>query len=353
MTVHPACLPIANAIASLETQRDTVRSGLPGLGPLDRWKALAQIGDLTRKIAVAQVQLDDCQSLHAVSYEAEVVILDTTSSPPAVREASLWQLDGPSPVLLEKAALSATGLAFITPSPEGPLGITIAETGNAAVQGLDFRSGSLEELPRKSPGDPGGRVEIVIGPTLTFDLEELRGWVGTVPLPSHTTTPITAGPFAGQVDITVASLGVTLAAGKIRLSAGGTAAISGPLLGSQVAPFSIEVPLRLGLPLAPGSDYGCNVQLAGTPSLTVGGQLGTVLNPMAQFFFDFVGGLALSVFRDRINEALPRAIALIFGLEDLERVPVISLRRFEIAPTFVMIQPTLGGFGDVLSTFNP
>jgi hypothetical protein len=353
VTIHPACLPFANTIASLETTRDTVRSGLPGLGPLDRWKALAQIGDLTRQIEDARVQLDDCQRLHAVSYEAEVVILDTTSSPPATREASLWQLDGPTPVLLEKAPLSATGLGFITPSPEGPLGITIAETGNPAVQGLDFRSGPLEELPRKSPGDPAGRVEIVIGPTLTFDLDELRGWLGTVPLPSHTTSSISSGPFSGEVDITVANLGVTLAAGKIRLSAAGTAAVTGPLLGSQVAPFNIDVPLRLGLPLAPGGDYGCNIQLAGTPSLTVGGQLGTVLNPMAQFFFDFTGGLALSVFRDRINEALPPAIALIFGLEDLERVPVISLRRFEITPAAVTIQPTLGAFGDVLSTYQP
>jgi hypothetical protein len=32
---------------------------------------------------------------------------------------------------------------------------------------------------------------------------------------------------------------------------------------------------------------------------------------------------------------------------------VISLRRFEITPTAVTIQPTLGAFGDVLSTFKP
>lgn len=353
MTVHPACVPIANTIASLETQRDTVRASLPGLGPLDTWKALAQIGDLTRQIGAEQVQLDDCQRLHAVSYEAEVVVFDTTGGPPATREASLWQLDGPSPVLLEKAPLTATGLAFVTASPEGLVGITIAETGNAAIQGVDFRSGLLEELPRKSPGDPAGRVEIVVGPTLTFGLDEVRGWLGTVPLPSHTTTPITAGPFTGEVDITVATLGMTLATGKIRLSASGTAGVSGPLLGSQVTPFSIDVPLRLGLPLVPGGDYGCNVQLAGPPSLTVGGQLGAVLNPMAQFFFDFLGGLILPLFRDRINEALPSAIALIFGLQDTERVPVISLRRFEITPTAVTIQPTLGAFGDVLSTFKP
>jgi hypothetical protein len=353
MTVHPACIPIATTIASLETQRGVVRSSLPGLGPLDTWKALAQIGDLTRQIADAQVQLDDCQRLHAVLYEAEVVIFDTTGGPPATREASLWQLDGSSPILLEKAPVTAAGLAFVTASPEGALGITIAETGNPAVQGVDFRSGHLEELPRKSPGDPSGRLEIVVGPTLTFDLDELRGWLGTVPLPSHTTTPITSGPFTGEVDITVATLGVALATNRIRLTAAGTAGVSGPLLGSQVAPFSIEVPLRLGLPLAPGGDYGCNVQLAGTPSLTVGGQLGAVLNPMAQFFFDLAGGLVLPVLRDRINEALPPAIALIFGLDDTERVPVISLRRFEITPTAVTIQPTLGAFGDVLSTFKP
>jgi hypothetical protein len=74
---------------------------------------------------------------------------------------------------------------------------------------------------------------------------------------------------------------------------------------------------------------------------------------MAQFFFDFIAGLALDLFREQVNAALPGAIAQVFGLDDLADVPVVSLRRFEITPAAVTIQPTLGGFGTVLSTFQP
>jgi hypothetical protein len=353
MPIDPACQPIADTIATLESDRDTIRAGLATLRPLDRWKALVQIGDLSRQIADQQVQLDNCQRQHAASYSADVVIFDTTGGPLASRQASLWQIEGTSATLMEQKPLSNAGLSFTTPPPTGPVGITIAETGNPAVQGVDFRSAPLEELPRKSASDPSGRIEIVLGPVLTFGVEEVEGWLSALVLPAHTSSPLNNPLFSGSVDIAWATVGVTLAAGRIQLSASGTVTITGSLIGTQSAPFSIDVPLRFGLPLTPGVDVGCNVRMAGTPNLTVGGQLGAIVNPLAPLFFDFVGGAALNVLRERVNEVLPRATAALFGLDDLSKVPRLSLRRFEITPTAVTIQPTLGGFGDVLSTFIP
>jgi hypothetical protein len=349
MPLDPQCQPIANAIAALESQRAAIHAGLAAMTPIDRWKALVQIGDLRRQIADQQMQLDQCQRLHLASYEAEVVVLDTSNAPPGSRTARLWSMDG-VPTELESAALVGGVFHFATNTAGTSIGITVEETGNPLVQGVDFRSGTLEELPRQAPEDPSGRVEIVVGPTLTFAAEELTAWLGEIAVPLHTSSDIPP-PIPGTVDITVSSLSVTLLAGAIDVIASGTANVSGPLWGSQLAPFKLELPISLGLPHTPDSDYGCDVLIHGAPSLTVGGPLGSILTTLTQTFVDFVGGQSLPLLRTAINGALSSAVAAIYGLDEPPHLSVISLRRFEVTPGGVIIEPTIGAFGDVLSTF--
>jgi hypothetical protein len=351
MPLNAQCQPFANAIAGLETTLAGVQAGLPGLAPIDRWKALAQIGDLKRQILDQQARLDECQRAHQASYEAEVVILDTSNAPPGSRTARLWLMAG-VPTELESAVLVGGSFQFATHPSGAPIGITIEEVGNPAVQGVDFRSGSLEELPRKAPGDPSGRVEIVVGPTLTFTAKELSGWLDAIAVPLHTSNDIPP-PFGGTVDITVSSLSVTLLPGVIAIVASGTANVSGPLWGSQLAPFKLELPISLGLPHTPDAAYGCDVLIQGSPSLTATGPLGGILTTLAQTFVDFVGGQSLPVFREAINRALPSAVAAMYGLDRPPSSSVVSLRSFEVTPTEVSIEPTIGAFGDVLSTFMP
>jgi hypothetical protein len=150
MPVHPQCQPIANVIAGLETQRAAARAGLGGLSALARWQAFVLIGDLGRQILEQQALLDACQRQHQASYEADVVVLDTTNAPPASRTARLWSMDG-APTELESAALAGGVFGFATQATDAPVGITIEEVGNPAVQGVDFRSGVLDELPRNHP----------------------------------------------------------------------------------------------------------------------------------------------------------------------------------------------------------
>jgi hypothetical protein len=349
MPLDPQCQPIANAIAALETQRATVKAGLAALTPVDRWKALVQIGDLSRQIADQQLQLDQCQrQLHA-SYEAEVLVFDTSNTPPGSRTARLWSMDG-VPTELESAALVGGAFQFATHPTGAPIGITIEETGNPAVQGVDFRSGPLDELPRKAPEDPSGRVEIVVGPTVTFTTEVLTGWLKAIAVPLFTSNDIPP-PTGGRVDITVSSLSLTLLSGAIDIIASGTANVTGPMLGSILAPFKLELPVSLGLPHTPDPENGCDVMMQGSPSLTVSGTLGGILNPLAQFFVDFVGGQAVPVFREAINGAIPSAVAAIYGLDSPPQHSIVSLRRFEVTPAGVTIAPVIGAFGDVLSTF--
>lgn len=353
MPIDPACQPIANNIATLQTTRDSIQAGLPAMPPLDRWKGLAQMGDLSRQIAEQQIQLDTCQRQHAASYEAEVVVFDTTGGPATTRQASLWHLDPAGATVLEQATLSGTGLAF-TPPSVSPVGITIQQT-SPSVRGVDFRSGPLEELPRMSPSDPAGRIEIVVGPVLTFTQDEIEGWLAALSLPQHTSTPLNTPLFSASVDIVWSGVGMRLATGTMRFTASGTVTVAGPLFGTQSAPFSIELPFRFGLPVTPGTGIGCDVLMAGNPnpSLTVGGQLGAIINPIAPLFFDFCGGMALDVLRGALDDVLGESIARLFGLTDLSRVPVVSLRHFDITTSAVTIQPTLGAFGHVLSTYLP
>jgi hypothetical protein len=344
------CQLIANNITGLEGIRAGLQAGLAASPPLDRWKARVQIGDLTRQIAGLQRDLDKCQRTNLAPYEAEVVVYDTTNAPLGTRTARLWSMTGDVPTELESNPLVGGSFQFATDPAGAPIGITIEETGNPAVQGVDFRSGSLEELPRNAPEDPSGRIEIVVGPTLTFTSEELTGWLDTVAVPISTSTDLPP-PTGGRADITVSSVSVKLVPGAIDITAVGTANVSGAMWGSQLAPFKLELPVSLGLPHTPDSAYGCDVLLQGSPSLTVGGALGSVLTMIAQTLVDFVGGQSLPIFRKAINRALPEAVAAIYGLGKPPRNSVVSLRRFEITPAAVVIEPTISAFGDVLSTF--
>ena len=353
MPIDPACQPIADGIAALQATRDSIQAGLSSMPPLDRWKGFAQIGDLSRQITEQSILLDKCQRQHAASYEAEVVIFDTTGGPPTTRQAFLWHLDAAGAAVLEQSPLSSAGLSF-TPPAVGPIGLTIQQT-NPPVRGVDFRSGPLEKLPRKSASDPSGHIEIVVGPALTFTVDEIEGWLSALSLPQHTSTPLNTPMFTASVDVVWSAVGMRLASGTIRFLASGTVTVAGPLLGSQSAPFAIELPFRFGLPVTPGPGIGCDVLMAANPnpSLTVGGQLGALVNPIAPFFFDFCGGMALNVLRGEIDDVLRESTARLFGLADLSKVPVVSLRHFDISPSAVTIQPTLGAFGDALSTYLP
>jgi hypothetical protein len=347
--LNPACQQFATAIVTLEATRATVRAGLGALTPIDRWKALVQIGDLDRQILDQQEQLDTCERQHQADYEAEVVALDTSGGPPVSRTARLWSMDE-VPTELEDASVVGGVFQFASGLSNASVGITIEETGNPSVQGVDFRSGPLEELPRTSPADPGGRIEIVVGPALHFAERDFNRWLQGVEIP---TTSIEIPTLGGRADITVSNLTVALLTGAIDVVASGTANIAGPLWGSQLAPFKLEIPISLSLPLTPDSDRGCDLLIQGSPSVTVSGPLGSVLTAITQLLVDLIAGQSLPILRKAFNRAIPPAVAAIFGLEKLPRLALISLRKFEITPTGVTIQPTIGAFGEALSTFMP
>lgn len=350
MAVHPSCVPIASAIPPLLAQRDGVLATLATLPPLDRWKALAEIGTLDRQIAEKQLQLDECQRQNQAGYEIEVVVLDTAAGPTPSLVGRLWNMSDGTPTLVTSQPVVSGAVAFATPPAGAPLGVTIQDSGPGA-QGPDFRFGPLDELPRISPDNPTGRIEIVIGPPQSFTAADINRWFGAS-LPQHTTTALT-GDVPGNVELTVSTLEISLGQNTIQLEAAGTANVTGALWGSQLVPFEVGLPLRFVLPPTPETDRLCDVAMTGSPTLSASGLLGSVLSALVPFLRTFVGGGNLPALRSALNEVLPRAVGAAFGLEELPPGAVASLRRIQVTPTAITIVPSLGAFGDALSTFQP
>ena len=101
------------------------------------------------------------------------------------------------------------------------------------------RFGPLDELPRISPDNPTGRIEIVIGPPQSFTAADLNRWFGAS-LPQHTTTALT-GDVPGNVEPTV-DAGVSARAKHDSAGGSGTANVTGAPWGSQLLPFEVGSP---------------------------------------------------------------------------------------------------------------
>lgn len=359
MPVAQECQPFATAIENLEADITSIRATLPGLSAADRWKALADIGTKQRSIAENQRNLDVCQRQHAqVAYQADVVVFDTTGAAPGSRIARLWDMGGDAPVVVQEVPVQPAGtFTFTTHVTDAPVGLTIQQNGASPAPGVDFRAGPLPALPGIASTDPAaGRVELVLGPVLTITADDVVDWLSAVPLPQQISVPIPSLPVVGDghtAEITIASLDVSLRPDRIRIAGSGTARTSSPLLGALAAPFTLEVPITLGLPVAPGSEQVCDVILRGTPNLTVDGPLGPILTTMMPFFLNFVATATLPQLRSALNAEVPRAIAGLFGLQDVPPSATASLRQFEITPTEITLSAALGAFGDTLSTYQP
>jgi hypothetical protein len=348
--VNINCQSIADDITTAEGIRNTIRATLSASPtPQDLWTRLAEIGVQNREIARLQGLLDDCQRRWAAAYEAEVVVYDLAPGPTPPRQARLWLMDGGVPTVIETVPVTGTTLQFVTRMDRGPFGLTIEDP---SVPGMDFRSGPVMELYRNSPQDPSGRIEIVVGPQVTFTEGDLNEWVGGVSLPQQTTIA-TADPGV-SIELTLANLSVNLkTAGRISLAASGTAAVTAAALGSQLAPFTLEVPLSIGLPVTPDLGRICDLLVRGVPKLTADGPVGAILESVSNVVRDFAAAQALPIVGEALNRVLTQVMADIFGLDVLPEGAVPSLRGFDIQTTGVTLTATLGTFGDALSTYKP
>ena len=154
-------------------------------------------------------------------------------------------------------------------------------------------------------------------PIIALGEEDVARLLGALALPIRTSTPL-AAPI-GSLDVEVSALAATLLAGEIHLRATGTATARGAGGGAVSAPFSLELPLAVALPVTPDLDHAIELRRTGSPSLTASGALGALLTPLAPLVGGFVADAALPGLRQAIDDAVPRAVAATFGLVDLPR----------------------------------
>ena len=366
MPTDPVYQQLLTTAQGLEQEIVNLRASLP-TDPLDRWKVLTEIGDKKRELEKTRLEIIQWRDQNAAEYEAALVVYDTSAAAPAPRLVRLWRLDGVAPAVVEEQRVPLTadpnhpgkssGTLKLNSVLTGvPIALTIQPDAAEAADGLDLNTGKLGELPRLKASDPSGQIELVLGPVLTLTADDLKDWLRSVPLPLHTSVPIPALPVVGEsapAELTVTSLDATLHQDRIRIVGSGTARTSNSLVGSLVAPYTLEVPITLGLPLSPDAEQLCDVVVRGTPNLDVGGPLGPILSAILPFIVNFIATATLPYLRDVLDRELPGAIASMFGLDSPPEHATVSLRQVRITPAEITISAALGAFGTVLSTYTP
>ena len=161
MPVPASCQPISDAIRAAVTERDTVLASIPGSTPPDRWAARARVGQLERRIATDQPRLDACLRDHRAAYRVEIATFDTSGGAPSsgTRRATLWRVFGEAAESIEQVEVSGDAFTLTGYHDETSMVVTVGTEVDPAIQGPDFRSNLLGELPRSVPYDPDGRIE--------------------------------------------------------------------------------------------------------------------------------------------------------------------------------------------------
>jgi hypothetical protein len=198
MPVPSECESLARSIHSLVVERTALRASLTALPPRERWRAMGTIADLDLRMEGERRRFETCLNEHHAAYRASIGLFDASEQPPPLgpRIAKLWRKRDPTPELLEEAPITDGGLTFTRyRDADGPIGVTIEETGDPRIKGPDLRSGWLPELPGTSLFDPDGRIEVVLR-AAAISVDEWRQWLGTVEMPGTVSTPL--GPRRSQ-----------------------------------------------------------------------------------------------------------------------------------------------------------
>jgi hypothetical protein len=125
------------------------------------------------------------------------------------------------------------------------------------------------------------------------------------------------------------------------------------LIGAPVREAPISSSPNVSLP-----PLGQIVEVAplGPPEIHLTGDLGP-LGPLATFvssaLADFATDVVMGQLRQIMQRELPKAVAHAFAQPALPPGVTVTVRQLSITPWEISFQPTLGGFGTVLSTSTP
>jgi hypothetical protein len=384
--VPAPCSALADQVAVLEAEERSLRAALANLSGFAAWAALGRLSrlqdDLENKFRPA---LRDCIEFADRLFPGELLVMDATGVDPTAatgdRMIQLWEVTSSGATVSGRHPVAwVTGTWFPIQRPEDgsmPLpqqfGITVLSTDAAGLLAAaldatadvpcDFRSAPISSTAVPSGGPL--RVEVVLGPQLRFTADQVTAWVIEAFTPHS--QPLSAGGVDAVISMTGAS--ASLINGGIRGTVMGSVSFPGnPLLGALTVPFSIGVGASVRTPVAVARGgpppnvstppLGQIVEVAplGPPDIHLTGDLGP-LGPLATLMSNalgaFVTDLVMTQLRQIMQRELPQAVAHALALPALPAGVTLTIRQLSITPWEISFQPTLGGFGTVLSTFTP
>jgi len=387
--VPAACSALADQVAALEAEERSLRAALASLSGFAAWATLVRLSrvqdDLDNRFRPALRECIELGPLADRLFPGELLVMDgncvDSSAAAGDRVVQLWEVTSSGATVSDRhPATTVTGTWFPIHRPEDasmPLpqqfGITVLSTDldgllAAALDATadvpcDFRSAPISSTAVPSGGPL--RVEVALGPQLRFTEAQVTAWVIEA-FPPHSQT-LSAGGVDAVVSMTGA--GASLINSGVRGTVMGSVSFPGnPLLGALTVPFSIGVgaSVRASVAVARGGPppnvsippLGQIVEVVplGPPEIHLSGdlsQLGALATLVSGPLGAFVTDLVMSQLRQIMERELPKAVAHAFALPALPAGVTLTIRQLSITPWEIFFQPTLGGFGTVLSTFTP
>ena len=344
--VPQACQPIADDVASLESQEQQLRAQLATLTGAAAWAALAQLGQVRQQLVRRRADLDACVRDNSAALMATLVVIDVgPASPTQTRVATLWEITPTGATRRENAAVNADSFSFVGPLP-ATFGVTVPTGGEAMILGPDFRTGQLTTAALPAPD--AVRAEVVLGPLVRLEPSDLARLASTF---TPTTSHIESGPV--EADLSTTSVSAELMHGAVVVRATGQVDVRTVFgLGDRGA-FAASATLRLVPSSAPGSTDLVDLLKVSDVLVQLPGLAGQLVDQVLPLIRNFLEDLLSTQLRNLLRTELPAAVSRSFLLAGLPPDVVLSIRRLSIEPSALEFQPTLSALGTALSTFTP
>ncbi|MFC7726030.1 hypothetical protein ACFQW6_13000 [Nocardioides sp. GCM10028917] len=348
-----ACQPLADELATLHAQDQSLAALAETLVGPAAWQSLAELGRVRAQKAAKQRELDGCVAANTATLTGTLTVIDVRLSPPhEIRNIVLWDVDHPN----HSVPANMTGPMFgfkppgALPENKAVTVQSIAPNGAAVGAGFDFRTGPLPAIRNSLP------IEIMLLPDVNFDEATINAWAFTVQLPAQ---PMSTG-VGGAVNVGPTTFTVSLATGNLVVTVHSVlAGIGGgggvPLVSATPHPVSATLPVTVLPNMNPVGDPAAPVTVkVGDPTSSQdGGLFGGVAAALVPLAFGSIRSQFEQQITAWLNGQLPGLVAAVFTLESLPTGCSIAVRSVDVSSAGMSLSAVVGNLGTALSTFSP
>ena len=226
---------------------------------------------------------------------------------------------------------------------------------DAFAPGFAFRSGPVNTLPNGFPANQNGFIHLIQVQAQPFTPADINNNLPSV--------PFNAAPPSGfpLLNITVNALNATPVNDAINLVANGTAS-GAPIIGTLNFTYTISITIEPSRSLWDVNQAMTASKSNAAITFAGGGVVGqlesAVLNILAPAIADSSSDSVIAMVQARINAAALKKAAEVGGctLNGTPVLPVgvhLAVERVTITPAGLLVQPTLGAFGNILTAVCP